>query len=133
MELTYGEILSAAGILLGFQVTAFTWPVTREVEMGKADLTWLPVADMLNLASMLVVVVGVFVLPILNVANLKFMGQAFGLAMLLFVGFPFALAGHYDMYNKSTMRSMKYFPKQEKIVLMIVLGIAVAYLIVALK
>jgi hypothetical protein len=133
MELTYGEILTAAGVLLGFQVTAFTWRVSREVEVGKADLTWLPVADMLNLSSMLVVVLGVFVLPILNVANLNFMKHAFGFSLLLFVGFPFALAGHYDMYNRNSTRSMRYFPLQEKIVFMIVLIVAVAYLIVAFR
>jgi hypothetical protein len=133
MELTYGEILAAAGVLLGFQVTSFTWRISREVDVGDSDLTWLPIADMLNLASMLVVAVGVLVLPILNVANLKFMRLAFGLALLLFIGYPFALAGHYDMYNRKTGRSMRYFPFQEKMVAACVLVSIVAYLIVALK
>jgi hypothetical protein len=133
MELAYGDILTAAGVLLGFQVTAFTWRISREVGAGPTDPTWLTVADMLNLASMLVVVIGVFVLPILNVANLNFMKHAFGFALLLFLGFPFALAGHYDMYNKNTSRSMKYFPLQEKVVFVVVLVIAVSYLIVALR
>jgi hypothetical protein len=88
---------------------------------------------MFNLASMLVVAIGVFVLPILNVANLRFMKFAFGLALLLFIGYPFALAGHYDMYNRKTQRSMKYFPLQEKVVAACVLLAIVAYLIVALK
>lgn len=133
MELTYGEILAAAGVLLGFQITSFTWRISREVDVGKSDLTWLPIADMLNLASMLVVAVGVFVLPILNVANLRFMKLALGLALLLFIGYPFALAGHYDMYNGKTVRSMKYFPFQEKVVAACILLAIVAYLIVALK
>jgi hypothetical protein len=132
MELTYGEILAAAGVLLGFQITSFTWRISREVEVGKSDLTWLPIADILNLASMLVVAVGVFVLPILNVANLRFMGLALGLALLLFIGYPFALAGHYDMYNRKSVRSMKYFPFQEKVVAACILLAIVAYLIVAL-
>jgi hypothetical protein len=133
MELNDGEMLAAAGILLGFQITSFTWRVSREVDVGKSDLTWLPIADMLNLASMLVLAVGVFVLPILNVANPKFMKLAFGLALLLFIGYPFALAGHYEMYNRKTKRSMKYFPLQEKVVATSVLLAIVAYLIVALK
>lgn len=133
MELSYGEILAAAGVLLGFQITSFTWRISREVNIGESDPTWLPVADMLNLASMLVVVIGVFVLPILNVANLRFMKLAFGLALLLFIGYPFALAGHYDMYNRKTTRSVKYFPFQEKVVAVCVLSAIVAYLVVALK
>ena len=133
MELTYGEILAAAGVLLGFQITSFTWRISREVDVGKSDLTWLPIADMLNLASMLVVAVGVFVLPILNVANLRFMKFAFGLALLLFIGYPFALAGHYDMYNRKTKRSLRYFPFQEKVVAACVFLAIIAYLIVALK
>jgi hypothetical protein len=133
MELTYGEILTAAGVLLGFQITSFTWRVSREVDAGKSDLTWLPIADIFNLASMLVVVIGVFVLPILNVANLKFMKLAFGLALLLFIGYPFALAGHYDMYNKNTRRSMRYLPLQERVVTVLILLAVVAYLVVALR
>jgi hypothetical protein len=65
---------------------------------------------MLYLASMLVVAAGVFVLPILNVADLEFTRLAFGLALLLFFGYPFALVGHYDMYNRKTPRSMEYLP-----------------------
>lgn len=133
MELTHGEILTAAGVLLGFQITSFTWRISREVDVGKTDLTWLPPADMLNLASMLIVAIGVFVLPILNVANLKFMRLAFGLALLLFIGYPFALAGHYDMYNRKTGRSMRFFPFQEKVVAACILLAIVAYLIVAIK
>jgi hypothetical protein len=67
------------------------------------------------------------------VANPKFMKLAFGLALLLFIGYPFALAGHYDMYNRKSGRSMRYFPVQEKVVAACVLLAIVAYLIVALK
>lgn len=133
MELTNGEILAAAGVLLGFQITSFTWRISREVEVGKSDLTWLPIADLLNLAAMLVVAIGVFVLPILNVANSEFMKLALGLALLLFIGYPFALAGHYEMYNRKTRRSGSYFPFQEKVVATCVFLAIVAYLIVAFK
>jgi hypothetical protein len=134
MNLTPEQIWTAAGVLLGFQVTSFTWRVSREVEVGKSgDLTWLPVADALNLASMLTTVVGVFVFPILDLADINFSKNAFGLAALLFIGYPFALAGHYEMYNKNTERSYTYFPLQERIVLLIVSVSVIAYLVFVLR
>ena len=113
-------------------MTSFAWRVSREVEVGgSGDLTWLPPADILNLVSMFVVVIGVFALPILGVADLTFIKYSFGLAVLLFVGYPFALAGHYDMYNNKTGRSYLYFPFQERVVVIIVTILVVAYVIVA--
>lgn len=60
------------------------------------------------------------------------MKQAFGFAMLLFMGYPFALAGHYDLYNKNTERSNDYFPPQEQVVILIMAILAVSYVIIAL-
>jgi hypothetical protein len=132
MNIQLSDIWVAAGVLIGFQVTSFAWRVSREVKVGASgDLTWLPPADILNLVSMLVTVIGVFALPILGLADLTFIKYSFGLAVLLFVGYPFALAGHYDMYNNKTARSYLYFPFQEKVVVVIVTILVVAYVIVA--
>ncbi len=107
MNIELADIWTAAGVLIGFQVTSFIWRISREVEVGKqGDLTWLPPADILNLISMAVTMVGVFVLPILGLADLSFIRFSFGLAVLLFVGYPFALAGHYDMYDNKTSRQI---------------------------
>lgn len=131
MSIELTDIWTAAGVLIGFQVTSFVWRVSREVEVGKkGDLTWLPPSDILNLISMAVAMVGVFVLPILGLADLSFMRFSFG---LLFVGYPFALAGHYDMYNNKTSRSMVYFPLQEKVVVAIITILVIAYLMFAFK
>jgi hypothetical protein len=117
MNFQISDIWTAAGVLLGFQVTSFAWRFTREAEVGETgDLTWLPLADILNLASMTVLMAGVFVLPILGLVNFDFGIHSFGLALLLFAGHPFALAGHYDMYNRKTPRSYHYFPVQERVV-----------------
>jgi hypothetical protein len=61
-----------------------------------------------------------------------FMLYAFGLAMLLFLGFPFGLAGHYDMYNNKTKRSYLYAPCQEKVVVAVIAGLAITYVIIAM-
>jgi hypothetical protein len=134
MNIELADIWTAAGVLIGFQITSFVWRISREVEVGKkGDLTWLPPADILNLISMAVAMVGVFVLPILGLAEMSFIRFSFGLAILLFVGYPFALAGHYDMYNNKTERSMLYFPFQEKVVVTIMTILVIAYLFFAFK
>ena len=48
------------------------------------------------LLGLLVVLVGVFVLPVLG-AGVAFARYALGWAFLLLAGYPFALAGHYEI------------------------------------
>ena len=130
MDIQLADIWIAAGVLIGFQVTSFIWRISREVEVGKTrDITWLPPADVLNLLSMVIAMVGVFVLPILGLVDLSFIKLSFGLAVLLFVSYPFALAGHYDMYNNKTSRSFLYFPAQEKVVVEIKAILVILYLL----
>lgn len=88
-------------------------------------------ADIVNLVSMVVLVFGVFVVPILGFFDPSFSEYAFGLAMLLFVGYPFAIAGHYDMCSNQVFRSYSYFPRQEKIIISVIALSAVAYVIAA--
>ena len=130
MEIQFADIWIAAGVLIGFQVTTFVWRISREVKVGEQkDITWLPPADILNLLSMVVAMVGVFVLPILDLVGVNFMKLSFGLAVLLFISYPFALAGHYDMYNNKTPRSFLYFPPQERVVVIITTILIISYLI----
>lgn len=132
MDIQLADVWTASGVLIGFQVTSFVWRISREVEVGEEDdITWLPPADILNLTSMVVAMVGVFVLPILGIVDLNFTKLSFGLAVLLFVSFPFALAGHYDMYNNKTPRSFLYFTSQEKVVVAITTILVIIYLVFA--
>ena len=133
------DLWVAAGILLGFQVSSFAWRTAREVQMSDAgDITWLPWADRINLLSMVVIVVGVFALPVLGTVSDAFVKHAFALGALLFVGYPFALAGHYDMYKAKTKRSkdqagaLVFLPLQEKVVVCGVFFMALVYVVAAL-
>jgi hypothetical protein len=130
MSLEPIQLWTAAGVLIGFQISSFGWRISREAEVDEAVSTWLPPADIVNLFSMMITALGVFILPILGVISAKVSQLIFGFAMLLFVGYPFALAGHYDMYNKGP-RSFQYFPRQEKIVIAIIAVAAVAYVLLA--
>ncbi len=132
MNIQLSDVWVAAGVLLGFQITSFAWRLSREVKVGESgDLTWLPPADLLNLASMLVTAIGVFALPILGLSTPDLMKDAFGLALLLFVGYPFALAGHYELYSRGTKRSYLYFPRQERVVVAAVVILTAAFAILA--
>ena len=102
-------------VLLGFQMASFSWRISREQMVGKGgDITWLPPAELMNMAAMLFICFGVFILPLSRFANPSATFFSFAIAIILFAGYPFALAGHYDLF-RSGNRTMKHFTSQEKI------------------
>lgn len=104
-----------AVVILGFQIGALTYRITREREFAAKDEdTWFPFADKLNLASILVNIIGVFLLPIFGVTTLNPKG-ALALALMLFGAYGFALAGHYELFFRNWDK-LKYFPPQEQVV-----------------
>ena len=121
------DLWTAAGVLLGFQVAIFQMRLSREIAVGDEGMrTWMPPSDVLNLGSMVVTAIGVFILPILGWVGINMAMRLFGLALLLFVGYPFALAGHYDMYNRQP-RTGVYCTRQEKAVLVVAMTIVLVY------
>lgn len=127
-----GSLWTAAGVVSGLQVTGFALRINREIEVsGKGDITWLPPADILNLLSIAVTMLGVFITPVLDIGSAAVPVKAFGLSVLLLAGYPFALAGHYDMFNPRTHRSWTYCPRQERIALTVVGVSAVVYIALA--
>jgi len=132
MPVDLGALWTAGGVLAGLQITAFTLRITREIAVGReGDITWLPLADALNLLSLLVTMLGVFIAPVLDIGGVALPAKAFGASVLLLTGYPFALAGHYDMYNFRTSRTMAYCPTQERVVLAVVAVALVGYVGVA--
>jgi hypothetical protein len=97
----YGPVWTAAGIIVAFFGLAFTLRIKREADIrsrtiGKETVYWLPPAEFVMLASLVVVLIGVFVLPVLG-AGLEFARYALGWGFLLLAGYPLALAGHYEI------------------------------------
>jgi hypothetical protein len=132
MELTFSDLWTAAGVVLGFQTAALAWRISQESVVAKTgDLVWLPPADYLNLLAMGVMVVGVFVTPAVGAAGLVTVRKLFGLSTLLFLGHGLAVAGHYELYNPRTTRSFAWFPLQERVAVTLVLAGATVYLLVA--
>jgi hypothetical protein len=114
MDIQLSDIWIAAGVIFGFQITWFSWRVSRETRMrSKGAPTWLPRADLMNLVSMIIMVSGVFISSLLSL-NINIAKISFGLATILVVGHSFALAGHYELFRKGIKGKQDYYPCQEK-------------------
>ena len=100
MELiNLSQLWTAAAVLTGFQITALSWRIKRELSMeAKGEPTWLTLADYLVAASFLVLVFGVFGSPIFGTLSTDSAAKMFGIALTLFTSSTFVLAGHYDLF-----------------------------------
>ncbi|MBL7809285.1 MAG: hypothetical protein JNN28_15805 [Saprospiraceae bacterium] len=129
--MTFNELLQIAGILIGFQITIFTFRMTRELTL-KRKKRWFPLPDFINLLSVLITVIFVFLYPLKNMEtfDLKTCQKLFGFAILLFIIYPFALIGHYEFFTKSSKRikDQKYLTSQELIVMIIGSIVSILYL-----
>ena len=119
MEIDIKELWTAGGILLGFQLTSFHFRLSRELKFrDEGDTTWLPWADLLMLISMVVIVLCIFLLPLLGLEG-AFSINAFGVSLILFAAYPFALAGHYELFTSKAKdaRQGGHLPFEERVVL----------------
>ena len=120
------------GVILGFQMTIFSWRLLEERKVGYRGKTpWLTPSDYLNLSGMLILVFGIYLLPILDIINLKISKILFGLGVFIFIGQALGTAAHYQLFNITKHRKFDWFPKQEKVVISLVVLIAIAYLVFA--
>ena len=98
-SITLPQLWTVAAVLAGFQVNALTWRFKREISMEeKGYLTWITLADDIVLGSFLVLVIGVFVVPVGGSISIGTVAKLLGTAITLFAAFPLVLAGHYNLY-----------------------------------
>jgi heme/copper-type cytochrome/quinol oxidase subunit 2 len=130
MEISLEHVWAAAAFLIVLESGAFTWRVTREVGMAdRGEVNWLPPADVMNLVAMVVAWLGVFVSPIVGFRNAKIPPVALGLSIVLFAGYPFALAGHYELWTKGPRSCPAvYCSTQEIIAISFTATVAALYL-----
>ncbi len=133
------DLWTVAAVLMGFQLAAFTWRLTRElsehdlrtqyhVEPEQNVNRWFPPADYLNLLSLMIVVGGVFLVPTLGLGSPRFAEGALALSAILFVGYPFAVLGHYNLlFSKGTIPPGKFSTVQEIIVVVVAILVSVLY------
>jgi len=125
------EIWTAAAVLMGFQLTAFIWRLNRETEVRKSGgKNWLPPADYLSLASMIAIAFGVYAFPIAGYKFTLSPQQMFGLSVILFVGYIFALLSHYNLlFRGPTALPGKFCTIQEFITILIALAAAALFIV----
>src|ERR1051325_179118 len=127
---TLPELWEICALLVAVQTASFAWRLAEESRVSrKGDITWVPVADALNLVAIAVLAFGVFVLPVAGLLPLRESRIAVALSILLFVGHLVSVAAHYELFNPRTARSMKYFPRQERVAVTIVCAVVVIFLI----
>jgi hypothetical protein len=129
------EIWSAAGFLIALQLGALNWRLSREVSMAaRGEVTWLPLAEILNLAALVVALFGVFLLPIAGFASLRVPRLFLGVSLILFVGHAFALAGHYELFTRGrSPETRTWLPRQELIAISLTALAVVVFVAVALS
>lgn len=129
MDIQVNDLWTAGGILLGFQLTSFHFRLSRELKFrDEGDVTWLPWADLFTLISMVIMVLCIFLLPLLGLGA-QFATNAFGVSLILFATYPFALAGHYELFTAKDKSARKggQCPFEEKVVLAVTLVLIICY------
>src|SRR5687767_12235512 len=85
------SLWSPALILLGFQLTLLSMRIGREQRMGDAGKpVWIPLAEWLNLGSMMITVFLVIVPSLLGLSDVKFTRFCFAVSVGLLGGYPVA-------------------------------------------
>ena len=98
-QISLPQLWTAAAVLAGFQFTALTWRISREVGMeASREQTWLTLSDGVTAISFLILVLGVFVIPALDIYSITVAARVLGTALILFASYPFILAGHCNLY-----------------------------------
>lgn len=131
--MTIIDMWTPTGVILGFQMTLFSWRLSEEAKVGdKNDIPWLTPSDYLNIFGMLILVIGVYLLPILELTSINSTKVFFGLGIFVFIGQAIGTAAHYQLFNKTKSRIFVWFPKQEKIILGIFCVLTIIYLLIAI-
>ena len=98
-QISLAQLWTAAAVLAGFQFTALTWRISREVGMeASGEQTWLTWSDGVAAISFLILVLGVFVIPAIDIYSSAVAARVLGTALILFATYSFILAGHYNLY-----------------------------------
>jgi hypothetical protein len=132
-QIPLATVWSAGGVIAGFQVAAFTLRMNREIAVGDQQrITWLPPADFVNLASLAITLLGVFVAPISGLYGEVSAAKVLGLSLILLACYPFSLAGHYELFNYRTGRSFGICPFQERVSIAVTGILSVAYILLVM-
>jgi hypothetical protein len=127
-DLDLYQLWRSVGVLVGFQITVLGWRILREQKMSEAqgNKIWFPVADYMNIFSIAISMVSVFIVPMVGQTPRLRMWML-GMSLMLFTAFPFALVGHYEIFTPNVRHEATYFPRQERIVFSVTLFLLVGF------
>jgi hypothetical protein len=92
---------SLPSILIGMQIATLGWRINREIPLGdQGRRTWFPVADYLNVLSMLLVVWFCIVLPLNEKPMAEMARIVLSVGFILMVMYPINLIGHYRFASR---------------------------------
>ena len=95
------ENTSFLTLLIALQFAAFGWRINREISLGdKIRKTWLPIVDILNIVSMLVVVVICIILPLIGLSFTKLIKITISEAYILIIFHLINMSAHYRLFSK---------------------------------
>lgn len=93
------SLTTAVAMLLGLQFAAFGWRINREISVSdEGRKAWLPIADVLNIVSMLCVVGVCAVLPLATGRFNVFSRATLACALVLVAFHPITMCGHYRLF-----------------------------------
>jgi hypothetical protein len=130
VPLQNSDLIALTAMLVALQFAAFGWRIAREITMGdRKRRTWLPVPDVLNVASMLTVIAFAVVIPLATGGFARSSRIVLAVAFVLIGFHPMCMAGHYCIFSKhgrdtyvTKGKDWRYFPPPE------ILFVAVAVL-----
>jgi hypothetical protein len=129
-DIPLDHLWTATGLIAGFQLTTFSARITRAIELkDKGKPNQLPPADYINLVSWAFILLGVFAGPISGLSH-WFAGKVLGFSLTLLACYPFALAGHYELFTAGK-RSETFCPFQEKVGIAVTVILGLAYIAIA--
>jgi len=126
--LKLGEVWAAAAVVIGFQLISFAWRLSREAELmtrHPRKENWFPIADYLNLVSMLVLVGYVFVYH----PTEQSAASGLSLSLILLAGYPFAILGHYRLFVKAVPEDRPYCTPQEAVSVILTICFALWFMV----
>lgn len=115
-----------AAIFAGFLLAAFSWRISREIEMERRrETTWVTLADLL-VGMSFVLLAMVVILPALGFLWVSGTVRLLGLAVLVFAGYPFVLVGHYNLYGQWGRTTPRGRVTRQELTAFIVVGLLAA-------
>jgi hypothetical protein len=87
--------------LIALQFAAFGWRLNREINLGDdGRAIWIPIADVLNIMSLLAAVICLIMVPIATDSYFWLSRMVLGAGYVLIAFHPFSVAAHYRLWSR---------------------------------